>query len=234
MNEMKTKSFRLTEVKADMETGVFEGYASVFGNKDAYGDIVVPGAFSKTLQERADRVKILWQHDTDCPIGKPTEMREDVKGLYVKGKITPTSLGKDVIMLLQDGVICEMSIGYQTVKEEWDDSTKCNYLKEIKLYEFSLVTFPANELATVTSVKNNSNIDVCNKLNEILEALQKQNEPTKSLEDEEKDEPSDDDTQEDEDEDEETDNETDDESVKQDEKLKQILHELKKFEGGIQ
>lgn len=149
--EVKNFSF---EVKATNDNE-FEGYASVFRNIDSYRDVIEPGAFAKTIQEGAKRVKVLWQHDPYTPIGVPTLLQEDNHGLYVKAKISQTALGKDVITLMKDGVINELSIGFNTVKDEWDNEHNVRRIKEVKLWEFSPVTFAANDQAMVTSVKNN-------------------------------------------------------------------------------
>lgn len=145
----KALPFELKQV--DVETGVFEGYAAYFGNVDAWGDVIERGAFTKTLQENGRRVKICYQHNPMWPIGKPLELREDAQGLYVKGKIAPTELGRDVLILMRENVIDELSIGYDAIKEEWRNGIR--YLKEIRLWEISPVTWAANELARITGVK---------------------------------------------------------------------------------
>lgn len=130
-----------------------EGYAAVFGNRDAYGDIIVPGAFERTLREKPD-VKVLWQHDRDKPIGKQESGYEDEFGLAVTGALTNTDLVTGtVVPLLLDEVITGLSIGYNVVVEEYNDDLGVWFLKEIELWEWSPVTFPANELATVSEVK---------------------------------------------------------------------------------
>ena len=154
--EHKTLTF---EVKAVDFTGrTLEGYAAAFGNIDAVGDIIHPGAFRKTLSERGQRITVLWQHDPNEPIGRLMEAREDERGLYVKAVISDTTRGRDALALLKDGAIGEMSIGYDAVKGGVDYSKSAEgksirNLREIKLYEFSLVTFPANEQAVVTGLK---------------------------------------------------------------------------------
>lgn len=131
-----------------------EGYAAVFGNRDSYGDIIVPGAFEKTLREKPD-IKVLWQHDTRQPIGKQESGYEDEFGLAVVGALTNTSLVTgEVIPLLQDEVVTGLSIGYEVEVEEYNADLEVWFLKEISLWEWSPVTFPANELATVTEVKS--------------------------------------------------------------------------------
>lgn len=156
----ETKTFRM-ELKGLSDEGTFEGYLSVFGNKDCYGDIVEPGAFARTLKNKAEsgkRFPILWQHDYYEPIGVFTEMIEDQKGLYVKGQLTMTvKRAEDAYALLKDGALDGLSIGYDVVKKEFKDG--CRRLKEVKLYEGSLVTFPANDQATVLAVKQGGAAD---------------------------------------------------------------------------
>lgn len=153
----KTFSFKLTNL--DFTGRTLEGYANVFDVKDLVGDIVHPGAFAKTLLERGGKVKFLWQHDIGEPIGRPVELREDANGLFIKAIISDTQRGRDALALLHDGAIGEMSIGFDTVKGGLDYSKDTltgdtiRNLRELKLYEVSLVTFPANESAVVTGLK---------------------------------------------------------------------------------
>lgn len=149
--KLQVKNFGF-EVKA-IDDNTFEGYASVFRNVDSYRDVIEPGAFSKTIKENK-RVKVLWQHDPWQPIGKPTTMEEDNHGLYVKAKVANTSLGRDVMELMRSGVIDEMSIGFNTIKDEWDNEDNVRRIKEVKLWEFSPVTFAANDQAVITDAKS--------------------------------------------------------------------------------
>lgn len=149
--ERKTVKFEVKQV--DEEEGTFEGYAATFSKTpDSYGDIIDKGAFKKTLKERFKRIKILWNHYVLEPIGKPLELAEDEKGLLVKGKL---SLGvqraREVLSLMKDGVITEMSIGYDSMKESFKDGIR--HLEEIRLWDVSPVTFAANPDAVITSVK---------------------------------------------------------------------------------
>lgn len=144
----ETKDFAF-EVKATSDN-TFEGYASVFNNVDSHNDIIQKGAFAKTIQE-SKRVKVLWQHDITQPIGKPLAMSEDSKGLHVKAKISDTALGRDVVQLMKDGVIDELSIGFKTVKDSWDK--KSRLIHEVQLFEFSPVTFASNAAASIVGVK---------------------------------------------------------------------------------
>lgn len=147
---MDTKSFKF-EVKDIDEQGIFEGYAAVFGNIDRTGDVIEPGAFRKTLQENP-QLPILWQHNPAEPIGLTVAAVEDNKGLRVKGQLNlETARGREAYALIKQGVLRGLSIGYDTIKEAWEGTTR--KLKEIRLWEWSLVTFPANPLAQVEAVK---------------------------------------------------------------------------------
>ena len=151
---MQFKNIKVSNIKADAQENVITGYASHFNNKDSHGDIITKGAFAKTIQENMNRVKVLWQHNLYEPIGKPTEMKEDDKGLFTVSKISQTDVGKKAMILARDGVLNEMSIGFYPIKEEYDSEKKANMIKEIKLMEYSLVTIASNPLAQLTDVKN--------------------------------------------------------------------------------
>lgn len=151
---MRAKELKMMpfEYKMDTSKRTIQAYASTFGNKDHVGDVVEKGAFAKSLKERGDRIKLLWQHAE--PLGKPLHMEEDSKGLYVEAYISKTTLGNDVMELVNDGVIDRLSIGYNVMKDKYDTATKTRRLKELRLSEFSLVTFPANDEAVLQGVKS--------------------------------------------------------------------------------
>ena len=158
--EVKTEHFEISacELKADGESeGVFMGYGSIFGNKDLGNDIVERGAFLKSINERgANGVKLLWQHKTDTPIGIFEEIREDRKGLKVRGKLAlKTQGGNEAYELMKMGALDGMSIGYRAdpAKQKYDEKNKRRYLKELDLMEISLVTFPMNPRARIHAVK---------------------------------------------------------------------------------
>lgn len=156
--EYKTLQFELEDF--DEEQGIFSGYAAVFGNVDSGGDIIEPGAFTKTIAEGWERVKILVLHnDYDLPIGKPLELREDAHGLYIKGKISDTAMGKDVKTLLRDRVLSEMSIGYDPVTFDYDKEDGVRHLREVKLWEVSIVTWAMNPEAVITGYKATETAD---------------------------------------------------------------------------
>lgn len=148
---MQLKSLNFEQKAVNKSERTFEGYASTF-DLDLGGDLITKGAFTKTLQEAGARVKVLWQHSD--PIGRPIEMEEDDKGLFVKAKISKTRLGDEALELMHDGVIDRMSIGYRIPegKSEYN-SDGIRIIRELKLLEFSVVTFPMNEAAVITDVK---------------------------------------------------------------------------------
>lgn len=149
---MDHKQLQFKAESIDTEHGVFKGFAST-SDLDQGGDIIVKGAFGRTLMERKGRVKVLWQHDMDKPIGKPTLLEEREGGLYIEAQLSMTQLGKDAAILLKDGVIDSMSIGY-TVREKDYDQDGIRIIKDLDLFEVSLVSFPMNEKAVITSVKS--------------------------------------------------------------------------------
>jgi HK97 family phage prohead protease len=124
---------------------VIEGYASLFGKRDQGGDVVAAGAYGRSLKALAEaggRVKMLWQHDPAEPIGVWDEVREDGKGLYVKGRLLPdVGRAREAAALIAAGAIDGLSIGYRTVKATKDDQGR-RRLDELELWEVSLVTFP--------------------------------------------------------------------------------------------
>jgi HK97 family phage prohead protease len=146
------------ELKSLDTKGSFCGYGSVFGNADDYRDVVMPGAFAKSLAEWKQKdalPPILWQHDSRQPLGPYTKMAEDGQGLYVEGQllINDVQQAKEAYALLKSKTIRGLSIGYEVTDEEYDGQTNVNRLLSVDLWEVSLATFPANVEANVTSVK---------------------------------------------------------------------------------
>lgn len=143
------------EVKEIDGKRTFEGYASTFGNTDLGGDVIEKGAFQKTIRmaKKEGMPVVLWQHQMESPIGRLTEMKEDENGLMVKGMLVDTEKGEEAYKLMQAGVIDKMSIGYTASDFDIDSKRGIRRLKQIKLFEVSLVTFPMNPKAGVTGVK---------------------------------------------------------------------------------
>jgi HK97 family phage prohead protease len=131
----------------------FEGYASLFNVADGGGDSVAPGAFAASLRRRGPaQVRMLYQHFSHAPIGVWEEIREDRKGLYVRGRlIAEVEQARDVRALLAEGALNGLSIGFRTVRAQ-RGAQNMRRLLEIDLWEISVVTFPLLRGSTVTAV----------------------------------------------------------------------------------
>ena len=151
---MDYKSFDI-EIKGIDQEGKFSGYASTFGNKDLVGDIVQKGAFLNTLRKGADKVLMLWQHDSDKIVGEFTKLHEDEKGLFFEGQLFIKNIQQatEAHFLMLKRLIKSVSIGFR-IEEKAFDQNNNRLLKEIDLIEISLVTFPANPEATIDRVKS--------------------------------------------------------------------------------
>lgn len=150
------------DLKADTDKREISGYAATFGGLDSYDDTIVKGAFAATLAAKfkpaEDHVKIrtLWNHDWGVPIGKPTALVEDDVGLAFSAKLARTKAADDVLEMIRERVVEEMSIGYLTKKASYreDDRAEWGYvriLEEIDLWEISPVTFGADSNTTVAA-----------------------------------------------------------------------------------
>jgi len=173
--ERKSFPFELDEKEGvDIEERRIKGYFAVMGNFDGY-DIIEKGAFNKTLKEQGDRVKSFWIHEFREPIGKPVEMKEVSRGrlpakllkrapdatagLYADLKISRTRRGDEALELAKDGVLDEGSIGFDSIKEEWQEheelgGKKVRHIKELRLYDLSPVPIGMNPGAIITEVKS--------------------------------------------------------------------------------
>lgn len=155
----------------DVNSGVVVGYFSVFNNVDSDGDVIRPGAFTKTLQE-FPRVRHLWQHNPGQPLARP-ELNQDNTGLRFKSTITPTSFGKDVLLLYKDEVVDEHSIGAYPVKRSMNGQVR--ELLELQLFEGSTVTWGANDRAIggmlKSALKLNNPEDIIKRMARIYKAI---------------------------------------------------------------
>lgn len=157
--DLETK-FTTLELKADGESDEYltvTGYGSVFGVKDSGNDMVMPGAFRETIAS-GRKPKMLWQHDPNHPIGTWDELREDEKGLFMRGRISKKAAkGAEVAELVKMGAIEGLSIGYRTQEYEMDvrsSEDRVRKLIKLQLWETSVVTFPMNELANIYAMKS--------------------------------------------------------------------------------
>jgi uncharacterized protein len=144
------------EIKSHSEDGTFVAYGSTFGNEDFGGDVMVKGAFTKSLQETpAEKVYMFYNHDKKEIIGEYTSIQEDEHGLLIEGKLFKDNIqrAKETYFLMKKGLINKFSIGYQVVKKSFESGKRM--LEEVKLIEVSPVTFPMNEEANLLTVKSN-------------------------------------------------------------------------------
>lgn len=148
------------------------GYASLFGAVDQGGDVVQAGAYARSLKElerEGRQVKMLWQHDPAQPIGVWDEVREDGKGLFVKGRLLESvEKAREAAALIEAGAIDGLSIGYRTKRATKNEKGQ-RLLSELELWEVSLVTFPMLPNARV-GAKGESLIDAS--LRELAGALE--------------------------------------------------------------
>ncbi|MFH1793151.1 MAG: HK97 family phage prohead protease [Pseudomonadota bacterium] len=150
--ERKFAGVTIEDVEAD---GAFSGYASLFGKVDLARDAVEPGAFRKTLRHRGpESVRMLFQHDPNQPIGRWTQIREDARGLFVRGRLTPgVARAQEVLRLMRAGALDGLSIGFRTVRARKDAGTGVRRILEADLWEISVVTFPMLPEARIDRVK---------------------------------------------------------------------------------
>lgn len=148
---IRTKAFPLA-VKATGDAGQITAYASTFGNVDLDGDVIEPGAFARTIEHTSGVVPMLWQHDVWEPIGLTTSLEEDQKGLLIEAQLNlDTQRGREAFSLLKQGAMRGLSIGYRTIRDEWQGVVR--RLQEVALVEISAVTFPANPEARLVDAK---------------------------------------------------------------------------------
>lgn len=149
-------SFQLKSLEDD---GTFEGYASVFNNEDSDGDIILPGAFNKKLQEfrrQKKRPKMLWQHNPSIIVGTWLELSEDQDGLAVQGRpIIDLDKGREAYVLMKAGELDALSIGGNIKKSKRNPNHSYGQIiSELDLWEISLVTWGANGEARIDRVKS--------------------------------------------------------------------------------
>lgn len=146
------KSFDVKELNFNGESRTISGYAAVFNNKDKAGDILLKGCFAKSINDRGpestanDKIIMLWQHDQHEPIGRVSVLVEDEKGLYFEAVIDDVERGTQAIKQLESGTLNQFSIGYSYVWEKckYDQERDAFIVKEVVLYEISVVSIGCN------------------------------------------------------------------------------------------
>ena len=148
-------------------------YYSAFGNMDSDGDIIMPGAFTKSIKENGpsakNRIWHLFNHSTDKPVSKPKELVEDAFGLKAVVKMPNTTLGRDTYELYRDGHITEHSIGFQTIKSQ--AKSGYNEINEIKLFEGSSVLWGANANTPTVGVKSQIKSTLVDEMGKTIKSL---------------------------------------------------------------
>ncbi len=162
----KSPQYLVASVKdADSKKGIVTGYAAAFNNLDSDNDIIMPGAFTKTISERGPksskpRIKYLLDHNTSKALGVLLSLTEDNHGLAYEAQVGTHTLGLDFVKMVESGLITEHSIGYSTVQKtiinaeaDWRDQQ--TQLKELTLWELSpLQTWGANEMTPLLGMKS--------------------------------------------------------------------------------
>lgn len=172
--KFKSLDLNVKEIELDSEKRTISGYAAIFGNVDKSGDVLVKGCFSKSIQDRGpessanDKIIMLWMHDMDEPIARVTVLKEDDKGLYFEAKVDDVDKGNQALKQLESGTLNQFSIGYRYVWEncEWDDDKRCLIVKEVVLYEISVVSIGCNGDTEYLGLKGES--DYLEKYNELV------------------------------------------------------------------
>ena len=152
---VQERKFLPEPVSAIDAEGVFEGYASLFGEADLGKDVVMPGAFRDSLKKRgAAQVRLLWQHDPAQPIGRWLSIAEDLRGLRVRGRLNlAVERARDIHALMRDGAVDGLSIGFRVERARAERPTGLRRLERLDLWEISVVTFPMLPGARVETVK---------------------------------------------------------------------------------
>jgi HK97 family phage prohead protease len=136
------KAARLEFKDVDSKKMTVSGYFSKFGNVDSDGDIMMPGAFKRSISdwgpEGKQRIKHLMNHRPDQPLGRLTVLKEDSYGLYYESELVKTTFGMDFIKMAEGGIITEHSIGFNTLTE--NKGAMGNEIKDVKLFEGSSLT----------------------------------------------------------------------------------------------
>ncbi len=167
MRDREVRHFDV-ELRADGEGRTLEGLAApcnapanirdMFGE---YTETILPGAFARTITDRAGKIKLLAQHDrSSFPLGNIPRLWEDAEGLRMEAVVANTTAGTDALTLVNERVVNGLSIGFQVVRQSWNDDYSARELQEVKLLEVSLVTEPAYAEAGVTGVRSIDDIPV--------------------------------------------------------------------------
>lgn len=179
--EYKAMAVETDGTLVSQDSRTISGYAAVFGNIDSARDMIIKGAFSKSINERGPasatnrKVAYLFMHDMADPIGKLTELKEDDFGLYFEAVLDKIPQADRVLEQLKSGTLNQFSIGYQYVwdKMEWDEEKECFVCKELNLFEISVVTLGCNEMTVFSGMKSEQLESEANQLHRDTEKVLK-------------------------------------------------------------
>jgi len=177
--DIKAKAFDTTTTD---DPGWIEGYLAVFGNVDQQDERILPGAFTKTIQERVPTGKVPlmamhfgWGGDVNEVIGTITEAREDAKGLWIHADLSKVSLAQDIRTKILEGHVRGLSVGYRVIQAASvvEEGKTVMELSELMLREGTVTVKPANEEAGITDAKSQDGGSIATVLNEITQRLDK-------------------------------------------------------------
>ncbi len=172
---LEYKNFTAEIKDLDSKSMTVTGYWSKFGNLDYDDDVIASGAATKTIAERgpkgSNEIFFLNQHNWSQPHGKPMVLEAQEKGIYFESKIAPTSYGRDALVLYAEGIVVQHSIGFSTVKSDYDERTGYRTIKEIKLYEGSNVTLGANPETPFTGFKSLTMSQINDQISKMIKLL---------------------------------------------------------------
>jgi HK97 family phage prohead protease len=172
---LEYKNFTAEIKDLDSKSMTVTGYWSKFGNLDYDDDVIASGAATKTIAERgpkgSNEIFFLNQHNWSQPHGKPMVLEAQEKGIYFESKIAPTSYGRDALVLYAEGIVVQHSIGFSTVKSDYDERTGYRTIKEIKLYEGSNVTLGANPETPFTGFKSLTMAQINDQISKMIKLL---------------------------------------------------------------
>ena len=172
---LEYKNYKAEIKDMDSDRMTVTGYFASFGNVDYDEEIIMPGAANKTIAERgpmgSNEIFFLNQHNWSQPHGKPMVLEAQDKGIYFESSIAPTSYGKDAMVLYAEGIVVQHSIGFSTIKADYDQKTGIRTIKEIKLYEGSNVTLGANPETPFTGFKSLTMAEINDQIGKMIKLL---------------------------------------------------------------
>ena len=179
--ELSLISFKNNHEAIEVDEGsrTVAGYFASFGNKDSDDDIIEKGAFSKSIKDRGvdsdamNKVAYLWQHDMKEPLGKLEVLTEDDNGLYFEAKVSDFELGDRVLAQYKDGTLNQHSIGFRYIEDKikFDKEADAFIVKEVNLFEGSVVTLGANPNTPFTGIKGLTEAEQLKELEEFIKGL---------------------------------------------------------------